>query len=343
MTDVGLGYIGKYGHNLRSLFLRGGTGESDAGLLDLLKGCPKLRKLKLVDCPFRKQAVAAFVFNIHSLRYIWSVSGFNTVLTLTRPTFTAEVLTEPTQLVTLAEKLHKLAVQLIADKSGLGSVKITYTSSRARDNFNTPLFRATIAKGICVNEEQVIVDGSSDKPLEIIKVQIANVESRLAVAISEYGEIKVEGRVKDGVPHLTKVGALDVDVSLEGNIVLCRQADQPNIIVRVGSILDDDNVIISSMSYGGIAQRKQAVMVIGVDKKPSKKALKKIDKIPAVEELVIFQGESEKGLHQILQKHILSTSVDMVASVMASGQGTLGIGVTHAGHKPVMIISVVQW
>ncbi|GJV53418.1 D-3-phosphoglycerate dehydrogenase 1, chloroplastic-like protein [Tanacetum coccineum] len=185
LTDVGLGYIGKYGYNLRCL----------------------------------------------------------------------TVLTELTQYVTLAEKL----------------------------------LRAMVAKGIRVNEEQVIiVDGSSDKPLEIIKVQIANVESRLAVAISESGEIKVEGRVKDGVPHLTKVGALDVDVSLEGNIILCRQADQPNIIVRVGSILDDDNVIISSMSFGGIAQRKQAIMVIGVDKKPSKKALKKIDKIPAVEEFLFF-------------------------------------------------------
>ena len=140
-----------------------------------------------------------------------------------------------------------------------------------------------LAKGICVNEEQVIVDVSSDKPLEIIKVQIVDVESRLA------GEIKVEGRVKDGVPHLTKVGALDVDVSLEGNIILCRQApDQPNIITSVSSILDDDNVIISSMSFGRIAQRKQAVMVIGVDEKPSKKALNKIDEIPAVDEFVFL-------------------------------------------------------
>ncbi|PWA56502.1 hypothetical protein CTI12_AA104570 [Artemisia annua] len=290
LTDVGLGYIGNYGHNLRCLFLNGCTGESDAGLLELSRGCPKLRKLCLNDCPFSKQAVATFLFNIQSLRYIWSEKGYD--LTLTRPlippTFTAEVLTELNQYVTLAEKLHKLAVQFIADGSGLGSVKITFTSSRATDNFNTPLVRAMVAKGIYVNEEQVIVDGSADKPLEIIKVQIANVESRLAVAISESGEIKVEGRVKDGVPHLTKVGALDVDVSLEGNIILCSQADQPNIIVRVGSILDKENVTISSISFGRIAQRKQAVMVIGVDHKPSKKALKKIDEIPAIEEFVFL-------------------------------------------------------
>ncbi|PWA67548.1 importin-5 [Artemisia annua] len=70
LTDVGLRYIGKYGHNLRSLSLCS-TGESDVGLLELSKGCPKLRKLRLRFCPFSEQAVATFVFSInHSLRYI---------------------------------------------------------------------------------------------------------------------------------------------------------------------------------------------------------------------------------------------------------------------------------
>ncbi|GKD37348.1 coronatine-insensitive protein 1-like protein, partial [Tanacetum coccineum] len=67
LTDVGLGYIGKYGHNLRCLDL-GYVGESDAGLVELSKGCPKLRKLRMVDCSFSEQAIATFVFNIHSLR-----------------------------------------------------------------------------------------------------------------------------------------------------------------------------------------------------------------------------------------------------------------------------------
>nr|GEW96736.1 hypothetical protein [Tanacetum cinerariifolium] len=62
--------------------------------------------------------------------------------------------------------------------------------------------------------------------------------------------------------------------------------DQPNIIGRVGSILAKENMNITSMSFGRIAQRKQAVMLIGVDEKPSKKALNKIDKIPVVDAFV---------------------------------------------------------
>ncbi|GJY27450.1 alpha/beta hydrolase fold protein, partial [Tanacetum coccineum] len=69
LTDVGLGYIGKYGHNLRNLFLSC-KGVFIAGLLELSKGCPKLRKLYLDYCRLSEQAVAAFVFDIHSLRYV---------------------------------------------------------------------------------------------------------------------------------------------------------------------------------------------------------------------------------------------------------------------------------
>ncbi|GKE25340.1 hypothetical protein Tco_1436852, partial [Tanacetum coccineum] len=74
----------------------------------------------------------------------------------------------------------------------------------------------------------------------------------------------MEARLKDRVPHLTKVGAFEVDVSLDGNIILCRQFDQPNTIGSVTSILGEENLNISSMSVGSTTQRKQAVMVIAV-------------------------------------------------------------------------------
>ncbi|GJU34145.1 leucine-rich repeat, cysteine-containing subtype protein [Tanacetum coccineum] len=67
LSDVGSEYIGKYGANLQSLTLSC-TGKSNAGLVKLSKGCPRLRKLKLWGCPFSKQVVAGSVFNILSLR-----------------------------------------------------------------------------------------------------------------------------------------------------------------------------------------------------------------------------------------------------------------------------------
>ncbi|PWA44250.1 hypothetical protein CTI12_AA527880 [Artemisia annua] len=114
LTDVGLGYIGEYGHNLRHLSLSC-TGESDTGLLELSKGCPKLRKLKLYGCPFSEQAIATFVFHVnHSLRYIWAKRHSGTDLVLTRPMVSAEngkQIVPEGSLTTLASVANLITIQ----------------------------------------------------------------------------------------------------------------------------------------------------------------------------------------------------------------------------------------
>ncbi|CAN1134443.1 D-3-phosphoglycerate dehydrogenase 1, chloroplastic [Linum perenne] len=228
------------------------------------------------------------------------------------PMVPADVLSELKPYVVLAEKLGRLAVQLVTGGSGVKSVKVTYASARAPDDLDTRVLRAMITKGLIepissvfvnlvnadftakqrgvrITEERIILDGSPEEPLDFIQVQIANVESKFASAISETGEIRVEGRVKDGVPHLTRVGSFEVDVSLEGSIILCRQVDQPGMIGKVGSVLGQENVNVSFMSVGRIAPRKHAVMAIGVDEQPSKQTLQRIGEIPAVEEFVFLK------------------------------------------------------
>lgn len=226
--------------------------------------------------------------------------------------FPLQVLSELKPFVELAEKLGRLAVQLVTGGSGVKSVKVTYASARAPDDLDTRVLRSMIIKGLIepissvfvnlvnadftakqrglrLSEEKIILDGSPESPLETIRVQIANVESRFASAISESGEITVEGKVKDGIPHLTKVGSFEVDVSLEGSIILCRQVDQPGMIGQVGSLLGEHNVNVSFMSVGRLAPRTHAVMAIGVDEPPSKDVLKKIGEVPAIEEFVFLK------------------------------------------------------
>ena len=93
------------------------------------------------------------------------------------------------------------------------TVKVTYASARAPDDLDTRLLRAMITKGIIepissvfvnlvnadfsakqrvmrISEERIVLDGSPESPLDFIQVQIANVESKFASAISESGEIR---------------------------------------------------------------------------------------------------------------------------------------------------------
>ncbi|KAL6546124.1 D-3-phosphoglycerate dehydrogenase 1, chloroplastic [Orobanche gracilis] len=243
---------------------------------------------------------------------VGALKGELSATAVNAPMVPAQVLTELKPYVALAEKLGRLAVQLVAGGSGVKTIKVTYASARAPDDLDTRLLRAMITKGLIepisnsfvnlvnadftakqrglrITEERVVLDGSPENPLELVQVQIANVESKFASAISDSGEIKVEGRVKDGIPHLTRVGSFEVDVSLEGSIILCRQVDQPGMIGNVGRILGEENVNVSFMSVGRIAPRKQAVMAIGVDEEPSKQSLMRIGEIPAIEEFVYLK------------------------------------------------------
>lgn len=224
-----------------------------------------------------------------------------------------QVLSELAPYVLLAEKLGRMVVQLVAGGSGIKHVKVVYKSSRNPDDLDTSLLRAMITKGIIepissafvnlvnadftakqrglrISEERVVVNGSPEFPLTSIQVLMSNVESKFLSALSEEaGEIRVEGRVIYGVPHLSKVGPFSVDVSLDGNVILCRQLDQPGLIGHVGNILSEQNVNVSFMSVGRNASRKQAIMAIGVDEEPNKDTLQKIGEVPAIEEFVFLK------------------------------------------------------
>ncbi|XP_062101747.1 D-3-phosphoglycerate dehydrogenase 3, chloroplastic-like [Humulus lupulus] len=228
------------------------------------------------------------------------------------PMVSAEVLSELEPFVALSEKLGRLAVQLVAGGSGIKFVKVTYGSARNPNDLDNRVLRAMVIKGLVeptssvyinfvnsnfiakqrgliITEERIVLNGSPENPLEFIQLQIANVESNFASSISDSGEITVEGKLKDGKPHLTKVGSFEVDVSLEGCIILCRQVDQPGLIGKVGSILGQENVNVNFMTVGRTAPRRQAVMIIGVDEDPSREVLKKIGEISAIEEFVFLK------------------------------------------------------
>lgn len=224
----------------------------------------------------------------------------------------SQVLAELTPYTHLLEMLGRLAMQLVSLGTAVRSVNVTYATSRDPSDLDTRVLRAMIIKGllesvsICsvnlvnadflakqndiqVIEHLILLENSQEKPIDFVQVQVPNVESRFASAMSETGDIKVEGRVKGSTPYLTKIGCYNVSVSLEGSLLLCRQVDQPGIIGKVGKILGAENVNVGFMSVNRTTVVKRAVMTIGLDDEPSKETLKKIGEINAIEELVFLK------------------------------------------------------
>ncbi|CAI5478613.1 unnamed protein product [Closterium sp. Yama58-4] len=228
------------------------------------------------------------------------------------PMVPAEVLEELAPYVELAEKLGRLAVQLVSGGAGIKDVKVTYRTGRSSEDLDTRLLRAMIAKGLIepisnafinlvnadymakqrgirIREERQPVDVDEAVPVDTIVLDITHVQSKLASAVSEDGTITLGGKVKDGVPHLIQVGRFSTDIELEGSLLLCRQVDQPGMIGTVGMLLGSHDVNISFMSVGRTGPRKQALMAIGVDEEPSREVLRDINSIPALEEMVFLK------------------------------------------------------
>ncbi|CAN8292797.1 unnamed protein product [Cochlearia groenlandica] len=201
------------------------------------------------------------------------------------PMVAPEVLSELAPYIVLAEKLDDLDTRLLRAMITKGIIE---PISDSYVNLVNADFVAK-QKGLRISEERMVVESSPESPVDSIQVQISNVESNFAGAVSDCGAISIEGKVKYGVPHLTCVGSFDVDVSLEGNLILCRQVDQPGMIGQVGNILGEQNVNVSFMSVGRTIVRKQAIMAIGVDEEPDNKTLESIGGVSAIEEFVFLK------------------------------------------------------
>ncbi|XP_017978718.1 PREDICTED: protein TRANSPORT INHIBITOR RESPONSE 1 isoform X2 [Theobroma cacao] len=70
LTDLTFEYIGSYAKNLETLSVAF-AGSSDWGMQCVLRGCPKLRKLEIRDCPFGNAALLSGLEKYESMRSLW--------------------------------------------------------------------------------------------------------------------------------------------------------------------------------------------------------------------------------------------------------------------------------
>ncbi|KAL2320366.1 hypothetical protein Fmac_029335 [Flemingia macrophylla] len=73
LTDQVFLYIGMYAEQLEMLSIAF-AGESDKGMLYVLNGCKKLRKLEIRDCPFGNMALLTDVGKYETMRSLWMSS-----------------------------------------------------------------------------------------------------------------------------------------------------------------------------------------------------------------------------------------------------------------------------
>jgi D-3-phosphoglycerate dehydrogenase len=239
-----------------------------------------------------------------------ALKGELTSSVVNAPMVPPEVLQELQPFVSLSSGLGRAAIQL-ADH-GFADVEITYHSSRGSD-LDSRLLRAMVVKGILeqITESQVnivnadllakkrglriiekVVPSESASIISEMAVSLATSSSKFSSAVDSSNKILVGGTVKSGKqPFLTKIGAFDVDIALEGEVILVRQTDQPGIITGVSSILSSHGINISYMTVSVASKGQEAIMAIGIDGQPDADVLSSIANVNGVQEVTSFSEE----------------------------------------------------
>nr|GEW26810.1 hypothetical protein [Tanacetum cinerariifolium] len=101
LTDLAFEYIGKYAKNLETLSVAF-AGSSDSGMEYVMRGCPKLKRLEIRDCPFGDSALLSGLSQYESMRSLW-MSACNLTMNGCKQ---------------LAEEKAMLNVEVIKDEDG---------------------------------------------------------------------------------------------------------------------------------------------------------------------------------------------------------------------------------
>jgi hypothetical protein len=62
----------------------------------------------------------------------------------------------------------------------------------------------------------------------------------------------MQGKVQNDMAYLTGIGTFDVDVAIEGRVLLVQQVDQPGLIAAVAKVLADDEVNVAYMTVSRV-------------------------------------------------------------------------------------------
>ena len=130
-------------------------------------------------------------------------------------------------------------------------------------------------------------------------VTLATSSTRFSAALNAAGKISVAGAVRAAgagddsgpSPFLTRVGNFEVDLALEGIVLLTRQTDQPGIIAAVSGVLGEAGINISFMTVSRTERGRDAVIALGVDSQPDADLLAKITGLAGITEFALVKED----------------------------------------------------
>ncbi|HVS12188.1 MAG TPA: NAD(P)-dependent oxidoreductase, partial [Planctomycetota bacterium] len=167
----------------------------------------------------------------------------------------------------LAERLGSLAAQLLGSRPV--ALEIHYVGALLE--LDPEPLRAAAVKGLLetVTEQRVnLVNAmalAKDRGLAVAERREAEPSRYGSLLSLHVGGLEVAGTLVQGEPRIVLIDGFWVDVPVEGHLLLTKHQDKPGLVGRVGTVLGESDVNISSMQVGRLHPRGEALMILTLD------------------------------------------------------------------------------
>ena len=190
----------------------------------------------------------------------------------------------------LAEELARLCYQLVEGQ--LEAIEITYWGEIGEQD--TRPLRAAVIKGLLggVTEETINVVNAHlvarARGLRVVEqTNTGDLESYASLVNlrlqTDRGAEEVAGTIIRREPHVVRVGEYWLDfIPGRGHLLFCYHRDVPGVVGRVGTILGQANINISSLQVARQRPHGEALMVLGLDEGIPEEVQRQITAEPSI-------------------------------------------------------------
>jgi D-3-phosphoglycerate dehydrogenase / 2-oxoglutarate reductase len=178
--------------------------------------------------------------------------------------------------VSVADRLGRIVPQLFDD--ALAVPLRMHTGGELSSADARPLLSAFLAALLQTTTERRVSIVNADRIAKEIGVNIEVIAEPNSPAFAAFlaiyaGPHRVMATVLSAEPRIVEVEGYELDVIPQGAWIVTRHEDVPGMVGRIGSILGDAGVNISTMQVARDAHSQSALMVLVVDRAPAREHL----------------------------------------------------------------------
>ena len=212
------------------------------------------------------------------------------------PVFSPEVLDEVKGYLPVVENIGRFTIQLLSGR--MSDVSVTYCGkllelsdiSVLTNSLLKGLLAPILTEGITLLNAPIVAKNRGIRVTEGRREDSGRFHNLIVLSVkTDSSEIEIKGALLGEEVRIVGIESYGVDLLPSGKILLVKHQDRPGMIGRIAMSLGEHGINIGSMQVG----RKQVgglqLMVLTVDHKISKEALKDIASVDGIEEANVVE------------------------------------------------------